>query len=113
MLNNRAYFFYNNYSVPQDDPIHTNGTQKQLYQAIYNKIYASGVVIIMAGIYSSYSKWIDNEIYIAKNEFTYPKPILAIEPWGAERTSTVVKENADLIVGWNTESIINGIRQLD
>ena len=113
MLNSRPYFFYNNYSVPKNDPIHTNGTQKQLYQAIYSKIYGCNVVIIMAGVYSSHSKWIDNEIYIAKKEFTYPKPILAIEPWGSERSSSVVKDSADMVVGWNTESIVNAIRQLN
>ncbi len=113
MLDNRAYFYYNNYSVPKDDPIHTNGTNKELYAAIYNKIYRSNVVIILAGVYSSHSKWIDNEIYIAKNDFSSPKPIIAIEPWGAEKTSKVVKDSADLIVGWNTESIVDAIRQLN
>ena len=30
------------------------------------------------------------------------KKIIAIEPWGAEKTSRTVKEAADVIVGWNT-----------
>ena len=36
--------------------------------------------------------------------------IIAVQPWGAEKTSTVVKNNADYIVGWNTNSIVNAIR---
>jgi hypothetical protein len=112
LLNNRGYFSYKDFSVPKTDPIHTNGTDKQLYDAIYNKIYLCNTVIIMAGVYSSYSKWIDKEIQIAKKGFTVPKPIIAVEPWGSERTSKIVTDSADLVVGWNTESIVNAIRSL-
>ena len=52
----------------------------------------------MAGVYASYSKWIDAEIDLAEDGFTNSKPILAIEPWGAERTSKRVKDAADKIV---------------
>ena len=38
------------------------------------------------------------------------KKIIAIEPWGSERISTVVKNEADRIVKWNTDSIVNAIR---
>lgn len=113
LLDKRTYFEYRNYSVPKDDPIHTNGTQRELREALSNKISPSGLVIILAGVYSSYSKWIDAEIEIAKTGFTKPKPILAIRPWAAKKISTKVQYSADLIVGWNTESIISGIRQLD
>jgi len=111
LLSSRGYFFYNNHSVPINDPIHTNGTDKQLYDAIYNKMYGCHVVLIIAGVYSSYSKWIDKEIKIAKSDFSTPKPIIAIEPWGSERTSKIVTDIADITVGWNTESIINAIRK--
>ena len=85
-LNNRAYFSYMNYSVPKDDPVHTNGTDGELHEAIKNKISQCHVVIILAGVYSSHSKWIKKEISIAKNEFSTPKKIIAIEPWGSEKT---------------------------
>lgn len=112
MIDNRPYFSWKNYSVPQDDPIHDAPNQQLLYEAIKRQISPSHVVIILAGVYATYSKWINKEIKIAKNEFYTSKPILAIQPWGAEKTSKIVKNNADLIVGWNTESIIDGIRQL-
>ena len=38
------------------------------------------------------------------------KTIIAIEPWGSEKTSTVVKNAADKIVKWNTDSIVDAIR---
>ena len=112
LLDTRPYFSFKNYSVPKDDPIHTNGTDKQLYDAIKNKIQLTHVVVIMAGVYASYSKWINKEIEIAQGAFATATPILAVTPWGAERTSTIVNDAADLIVGWNAESIVKGIRQL-
>ena len=110
MLNSSDIQF-KDYSVPKDDPIHTNGTDKQLYAKIKQKIAPCSVVLIMAGVYSTYSKWIDKEIEISKNEFAYSKPIIAIEPWGSERTSQKVKDNADVIVKWNTDSIVDAIKR--
>ena len=98
---------YYNHSVPKNDPIHTNGTDKQLYEAIEAKIKGCSCVIILAGVYSSYSRWINKEIEMAKK---YNKPIIAVQPWGAERTSTVVKNAATIIVGWNAKSVANAVR---
>ena len=112
MLDDRTHFFYKNYSVPKDDPIHNAPNQKLLFEAIKRQMQLCHVVVIMSGVYSTYSKWINNEILIANKEFTVKKPILAIEPWGAKKTSKVVTDAADLVVAWNTESIITGIRKL-
>lgn len=112
MLDNRSYFFYKNYSVPKDDPIHNAANRKQLYEAIKRQIQYAHVVIIMSGVYSTYSEWINYEIEIAAKGFTFPKPVLAIEPWGSLRTSQKVTDAADLVVGWNTDSIVSGIRKL-
>lgn len=111
LLDNRAYFSYLNYSVPKNDPIHTNGTDKQLQAAITNKIRLSHVILIMAGKYSTYSKWINKEILIANQAFAYPKPIIGVMPWGSLQVSSVVKNNATELVGWNTESIVAAIRR--
>jgi hypothetical protein len=112
LLDAKPYFSYKNHSVPKDDPVHNAPYDYQLYEAIKNKIQGVHVVIILAGVYSSYSKWIDKEIKIAKEEFMVPKSIIAIQPWGAERTSQKVKDAADKIVGWNTDSIVSAIREL-
>jgi len=109
-LKERPYFKFSDYSVPKDDPIHTSGTDKELKEAIERKIKPCGVIIILAGVYATYSKWINKEIAIAQK---YNKPILAIEPWASEKTSKVVKDTASKKVKWNTESIISAIRELD
>ncbi len=111
LLNERGYFWYNNYSVPKDDPVHTSGTDQELIQAIYNRIRLCHVVLIMGGVYSSYSKWINKEILVANESFSIPKPIIGIKPWGQTNISKVVQDNAIEIVGWNTESIVSAIRR--
>ena len=112
LLDKDTNFTYFNYSVPKDDPIHTNGSDKELYNAIKEQMSHASVVIILAGVYSSYSKWIDKEISIAENEFSTRKKIIAVEPWGSERTSLTVKSAADRIIGWNSESVIRAIKEL-
>ena len=107
MLKSRAYFDFKNYSVPKTNPILGAKTDKALYEAIENKMRSCSAVIILAGVYSSYSKWIKAEIEIANK---LSKPIIAIEPFGSEKTSAIVKKNAAVIVKWNTESIVKAIR---
>lgn len=67
------------------------------------------VVLVLAGVYSTYSESIKMEIDVAKE---LEKPIIAIEPYGSEKTSLIVKENANIIVKWNSNSIISAIKEL-
>jgi hypothetical protein len=110
LLTARSNFDFKDYSVPKDDPIHTAGTDKQLYEAIKRQIQPCHCVLIMSGVYASYSKWIQKEIEIASTEFG--KPIIAIDHWGALRASTQVTSVADRCVKWQTESIIAAIHEL-
>lgn len=106
-LNNEEVSYYN-HSIPKNDPVHTDGSTKQLIDAIDAKIKGCSCVIILAGIYSSYSKWINNEIKIAKK---YKKPIIAVRLRGAQRVSRVVKDAATIMVGWKGSSVANAIRE--
>lgn len=99
-------FNYRNYSVPKNNPIHDAPSSAQLREAIRAQIKPASVVVILAGVYATYSKWINIEIELAKE---MNKKILAIQPWAAEKTSTTVKDAAHKIVGWNSSSIVNGI----
>ena len=54
-------------------------------------------LLTLAGIYASYSEWIDIEIQVAKNEFQGPKPIFAVRPRGNLRFSGAVGDAADEI----------------
>lgn len=101
-------FYYRDYSVPKYDPIHDASNDRQLREAIRNQMQHASCVLILSGVYSTYSKWINIEIELAQS---MGKKIIAICPWGSERTSTAVKEVADEIVNWNSKSIINAIRK--
>ena len=111
LLENKPYFYFKDYSVPRNDPIHTTGTDAQLSQAIREHMLPCSAVLILAGVYVEYSKWIKKEIAIAQG-FTVPKPTIAIEDWGSKRTSLIAKENADRTVRMNTDSIVLAIREL-
>jgi hypothetical protein len=100
---------FRDFSVPQSDPVHNAINDSQLKDALYSKISRSHVIVIPTGMYSSYSKWIQKEIDGAG---IYGKPILAVNPWGAQRTSNDVKSASDKVVGWNAKTVIGGIWEL-
>ncbi|MCT9977533.1 TIR domain-containing protein [Acinetobacter sp. I-MWF] len=102
-------FSFKDFSVPKNDPIHNAKNDTELYLAIENKIRYCKNVIILAGVYASYSKWIQIEIQIAKK---LGKKIIAIEVWGSEKTSKVVKDNADYIVPWRGDSLVKAIKAI-
>lgn len=110
LLDSDPYFSYKNYSVPKDDPIHNAPNQTQLRNAISNQMASTSCILVLAGVYATYSKWINIELDLAKKGFCTPKKIIAVQPWGAEKTSTVVKNAADVIVAWQASSIINAIK---
>jgi hypothetical protein len=60
-------------------------------------------------MYASYSKWIKKEIEGSK---AYNKPILAVNPFGQQKKSGVVLDNADEAVEWNKKPVINAIWNL-
>lgn len=107
LLDSAPYFYYKNYSVPKDDPIHNAPYDYQLKAAIKNQMQHASCVLILAGVYATYSKWINIEISLAQE---MGKKIIAIEPFASKHTSTVVKSAAEKVVGWNTTSIVNAIR---
>ena len=75
-------FGFNNYSVPKDDPIHNAGNDIQLQQAIKNQMSPCSAVIV------------------------------SVRPWGNRRISQTVRDAADRLVGWNTQSVIGAIKKV-
>ena len=68
------------------------------------------IVLVIAGVYATYSKWINIELDLAKRYFS--KPVLGIKPYAHTNVSSDVRKDADLIVNWSTTSIVDGIRNL-
>lgn len=108
LLDNADNFYYKNYSVPKDDPIHNAKNDAALKEAIRNQMKPASCILILAGVYSTYSRWINIELDLAVE---MGKKIIAIEPWGSERTSARVKLYADKVVKWQTSSIVSAIKE--
>lgn len=108
MLRKAPYFNFRNFSVPSHRGLIAR-TNRELKQELYDQIRPVHVAIILAGMYATYSYWIQEEIDLAER---LGKPILGIYPWGSQRAPRSVQEAADLMVGWNTASIVDAIREL-
>ena len=104
LLNNKSYFSWFNYSVPKHDPFET---MEGLKENLRNQIRPVNAVIVLAGMYANYSDWIEFEVEFSKS---INKPIIVIKPWGQERVPQYLQDNATVIVGWNTDSIVEAIR---
>ena len=105
-LNDANNFEWSNYSVPLTNPIDAKG-KKELKEKLRNKITNCSCIIILSGMYVAYSEWIDYEIDTAVE---MGKPIIGVEPWGQERVPQKVTSNADVVVGWNSSSVVQAIR---
>ena len=106
-LDDASLFIYSNYSVPQNK-VFEGMNNTQLKEQLRKQINPTEVVLILGGIYVSYSSWIQYEIDHAKS---LNKPIIGIRPWGAQRMPQAVTDAANIVVGWNTDSIISAIRK--
>jgi len=106
-LNDTPYFLWTDYSVPITRPLTVSGVN-ELKQKIRNRISLCSCVIILSGMYVAYSDWIDFEIDTA---VSMGKPIIGVKPWGQERIPTKVQDNADIMIGWNSASVVDAVRR--
>jgi len=100
-------FAFENHAVPAPHPI-VDSTPEDIEAAITQHLQGCSALVIMAGVYPTYAKWIDAEIDIAKR---LGKPIIAIKPFGPERISPKVREAANAECGWCTGHIITAITE--
>jgi hypothetical protein len=107
MLDESSNFIYSNYSVPRDKSF-DNMSNVALRDELRDQIRPVESVIVLGGLYVSYSEWIQFEIDFAKQ---LQKPIIGIRPWGSQRMPQAVSQAANIIVGWNTSSIVSAIRE--
>jgi len=110
LLDSAPRFAYRNYSVPKDDPVHNAANVAELYAAIKQQMTFCHAVLIISGVYATYSKWITREIRCATKDLS--KPIISIRPFGSQRTSREVEDAANKVVAWSTSSIVSAIREL-
>lgn len=108
LLEKRGYFKVEFLEITPDKKFNSDNIY-YLHSCVRPLIKKADVVIGLAGVYASHSEWMQWELDTAiENDI----PILGLIPWGQERVSTVVQDRADDIARWNTESIVEAIRNL-
>ena len=103
-LDNAPNFSWDDLSVPEHDPLDTDA---MLEKNLRDQIRPADVMIVLAGMYSARSGWMDWEMNFARR---IGKAIIGIRPRGNLHLPIVVQKNADIMVGWNTASIVAAIR---
>ena len=107
LLYNRGYFNVEFEEATPDEPIDSENSE-YIKRRLREKIRNADVVLGIAGVYASYSDWMEWELDTAlKNDI----PIIGVIPRGQERISQVVYLRSKEDVRWNTESIVAAIRK--
>lgn len=107
-LNDTPNFNWSNSSVPEDDAFEDMSID-DLKKQLTRQISYAQCVVILAGMYANHSFWIQYEIDEAVR---MKKPIVALVPWGAERTPVRVILAADKVVNWNSKSVTSAINEV-
>ena len=108
LLDARPYFNWTNYSVPVSKAFE-NMNNAQLLEQLKAQIRLVNCVVIIGGMWTNYSDWIQEEINFA---VSINKPILGVRPRSAKVLPEAVKAASKLVVSWNTDSIVAGIREI-
>jgi hypothetical protein len=107
LLNERGYFNVTFEEASADEPINSENAV-YIKQRLRQKIENSNIVLGIAGMYASYSDWMEWELDKA---LELEVPIVGVAPRGQERVSKTVSDRAVEVVRWNTESIVAAIRR--
>lgn len=108
LLNNRPYFDWSNYSVPETKAFGLM-SDTRMKNELRDQIRPVHCVIIIGGMWTSYSGWIQFEMDFARS---IGKPILGVRPRSAKVMPTAVADIANKVVNWNADSIVAGIREI-
>lgn len=106
LLEEKKYFKVEFKEVTKDEPINSNNST-YIKRVLSDKIKNADIVIGLAGLYASHSDWMEWELDKALEHET---PIIGVIPWGQQRVSTMVTSRSIEDVRWNTDSIVNAIR---
>jgi hypothetical protein len=106
-FNEEPNFSWKNCSIPSTDAL-PDKTTPGLAAGITRQINPAQCVLLIAGMYAAHSGWIDYEIGEA---LRLNKTIIGIKPWGQERMPVKVQEASNVIVNWQSTSIIQAIRE--
>lgn len=108
LLNNRSYFSFTNYSVPETQAFGPMASYK-MKEELRDQIRPVNCVIIIGGMWANHSDWIKFEMDFAQS---LNKPILGVRPRGAQMMPLAVANASNQVVYWTADSIVAGIRAI-
>lgn len=111
LLGKKSLFKFRNYSAPEHKPLElTNNyvTKAEIKSALDRKIRPANIILIISGMYYNNREWMQYEL---ESAVKLNKPIVAIKPRGNILMPTEIQQSADVLVNWNTDSIVDAIRQ--
>lgn len=107
LLDSRGYFPAVYTQVEKDCPI--NSEKAAVIKAnITKRLNESDVLLAIAGLYASYSEWMQWEMDKAKE---LGLNVIGVIPRGQERISKEVSNRSVIDVRWNADSIVTAIRE--
>ena len=111
LLDHAPNFYYRNYSSPEDRPFippYMYVLNDTIKNKITSKIRSVNCVLVISGMYTQNSDWMQVEIDIARK---LNKPIIGIRPFDGQHMPLNVIIAAYENVDWNTSSIVDAIRK--
>lgn len=106
LLKERGYFNVEFEEASAEEPINSANAY-YIKRSLTEKIMNSNIVLGIAGMYASYSDWMEWEL---DKTIELGVPIVGVIPRGQERISQTVSSRSKEDVRWNTESIVAAIR---
>lgn len=107
LMDNRGYFYADYTHVEKTEPI--NSTNDSVIKAnITKRLQDSDIVLAIAGVYASYSDWMQWEMDKARD---LGLKVIGVIPRGQERISSQVYSRSVEDVRWNADSIVAAIRR--
>lgn len=100
----QGFEFYN-HSIEEESQLDAD-TTKQIEKGIENKMKGCSKVLVLGGEYAN-RYWIKKEIEIANR---MGKEVIAIRPWGRTYIPKTLYNNADKVVGFNSKTIIENLK---
>ena len=98
---------FHDLSASEEHPLHYGDDHDRLVRLLADRIERCDAVLLLAGMYSSYSYWIQVEANLARH---FKKPILAIAPNGQQRLSaTAIEASPYEPIRWRGESVRGAI----
>ena len=97
---------YADYSVTEENPLHS-GNKTKLKEDLTGQIKPASCVIILSGMYAAHSDWIEYELSEA---YRMGKYIIGVKPRGQERIPQIITDTADVMVGWNSSSVVSAVK---